>query len=273
MDNSKKPLIGLTTSHNIQTDETCQPPYCSRAILAAGGIPLILPLEASEADLRQLARTLDGFLFTGGPDLHPFLFGEETRAGCGEVSSKRDQMELALLRMVMEQKKPVMGICRGIQAINIGLGGSVYQDIPTQTERVYPIAHRQPFPPQVPAHTVKVVAGSRLAAILSGDPSACGEAAGGRMSAPAPAEEEAQGSAPLIVKVNSTHHQAVRDVAPGLTACAYAPDGIIEGLESDDGYPFLIAVQWHPEYLWQTDPAAANLFKAFVRASLCSQIS
>lgn len=248
MMNNKKPLIGLTTSHDIKTDETIQAPYCPRAILAAGGIPVILPLEASEDDLRQLVSSLDGFLFTGGPDVHPFLFGEDTRMGCGSVSVKRDRMELMLLKLAMEQRKPIMGICRGIQLINIGLGGTIYQDIPSQTERVFPIAHQQPFPHRVPSHTVKIAAGSLLAEVISGK---------------SPAD---QPSGPTVIRVNSTHHQAVRDVAPQLTACAFAPDGIIEGVTMKD-YPYLIGVQWHPEYLWEEDPAAMNLFRAFVKAA------
>lgn len=250
---SKKPLIGLTTSHDIQTDETIQAPYCPRAILAAGGIPVILPLEASEDDLRQLVSTLDGFLFTGGPDVHPFLFGEETRAGCGSVSVKRDRMELALLKLAIEQRKPIMGICRGIQLINIGLGGTIYQDIPSQTERAFPIAHQQPFPHRVPSHTVKIAEDSLLADVISG-------------KFPETAPHADRPLSQTVIRVNSTHHQAVRDTAPPLTACAFAPDGIIEGVTMKD-YPYLIGVQWHPEYLWEEDPAAMNLFKALVKAA------
>ncbi len=257
MENIKKPLIGLTSSHNIHTDEVSLSPYCPRAILAAGGIPVILPLEASEEDLKCLAAELDGFLFTGGPDPHPFLFGEETRMGCGEASVKRDRMELALLKLVMEQRKPVMGICRGIQIINVGLGGTIYQDIPSQTERVFPIAHQQPFPHRVPSHTVQVTAGSLLERICRGADKAAG---------PTNLDPEHAAASHLILRVNSTHHQAVRDAAPGLSVCAYAPDGIIEGVIME-GYPYLVAVQWHPEYLWEDDPAAARLFQAFVAAS------
>ncbi len=253
--NSTKPLIGLTTSHNIQTDETYLPPACPRAILAAGGIPIALPLEASETDLRQLVSALDGFLFTGGPDVHPFLFGEETLVGCGSASVKRDQMELTLLKLIMEQKKPIMGICRGIQAINIGLGGTIYQDIPSQVERALPIAHQQPFPHRVPSHTVKITDGSLLADVISG-----------RFLAEETAEAESEPSPHLVIRVNSTHHQAVCLTAPSLTACAYAPDGIIEGVEMKD-YPYLAAIQWHPEYLWEEDPAALNLFRGLIKAS------
>ncbi len=256
MNHKKKPLIGLTSSHNVHTDEVSLTPYCPRAILAAGGIPVILPLEASEEDLKRLVTELDGFLFTGGPDPHPFLFGEETHAGCGDASVKRDRMELTLLKLVMEQQKPIMGICRGIQIINVGLGGTIYQDIPSQTERAFPIAHRQPFPHRVPSHTVQITPGSLLERICRGE-------------SETPDGGDAPGSgrtSPLILRVNSTHHQAVRDAAPGLSVCAYAPDGIIEGAVME-GYPYLVAVQWHPEYLWEDDPAAAGLFRAFVAAS------
>ncbi len=284
MTTNKKPLIGLTTSHDIKTDETIQAPYSPRAILAAGGIPVILPLEASEDDLRQLVSALDGFLFTGGPDVHPFLFGEDTRMGCGSVSVKRDRMELTLLKLAMEQKKPIMGICRGIQLINIGLGGTIYQDIPSQAERVFPIAHQQPFPHRVPSHTVNIAEGSLLADVISGrfldeendsapadtvqaaadTPVSSASSLFGNASEPVLRADRPHGQ--TVIRVNSTHHQAVRDVAPQLTACAFAPDGIIEGVTMKD-YPYLIGVQWHPEYLWEEDPAAMNLFRAFVKAA------
>ena len=258
MNSEKKPLIGLTSSHNTQTDEVSLTPYCPRAILAAGGIPVILPLEASEDDLRQLARSLDGFLFTGGPDVHPFFFGEETREGCQDASVLRDRMELSLLKMAMEQRKPIMGICRGIQLINIGLGGTIFQDIGSQLPREIPIAHRQPFPAALTSHTVLVSAGSRLAAIAGS-----ADAPGGVSD---PLFGKSASGAGLRLKVNSTHHQAVKDPAPGLTPCAYAPDGVIEALEMDD-YPYLIAVQWHPEYLWPKDAASLALFRTLTDAA------
>ena len=117
----KKPLIGVTPSLDQETkDSTCRPTYLA-AIRHAGGIPVILPLKAETEDLKQLVETLDGFLFTGGPDIHPFYFGEETHEKCGNVSPERDQMELSLLPLVMAAKKPVLGICRGIQLLNVGL--------------------------------------------------------------------------------------------------------------------------------------------------------
>lgn len=161
----KKPLIGLTPSHNTDNNDIQMRPTYIKALTAAGAIPVVLPLTSSEDDLRQLVDTLDGFLFTGGPDVHPFLFGEETLDRCGSVSAERDQMELALLPLVMETGKPVLGICRGIQLLNIGLGGTIWQDIPSQVKRDFPLAHTQPFAYALPSHTVTLQPDSRLAKI------------------------------------------------------------------------------------------------------------
>lgn len=265
----KKPVIGLTPSHNIETGEIHMGPRCLRAIEMAGGIPLVLPVEIEEDDLRQLAEQLDGILFTGGADPHPFFFGEETLTGCGEISVKRDTMELALLSLAMEYRKPIMGICRGIQMINIGLGGDIYQDIPSQVNRELPIAHRQPPMCYGPSHTVTVTPGSMLADICETAAAAdiaASSANGAVCGIHMPSPVRSSGESPRIcLQVNSSHHQAVRRIAPGLSVCAKAPDGIIEGIEMKD-YPFLLGVQWHPEYLWEKDPAAAALFQAFVTA-------
>ena len=234
----KKPVIGITPSHNTENDDISLRPTYLRAILAAGGVPVVLPLEAGDDDLKMFAHMFDGFLFSGGPDPHPFLFGEETQANCGNASIPRDTMELALLKAVMNVRKPILGICRGAQIINVGLGGTIYQDIPSQTERSFPIAHKQPFPYPVPSHHVTVLKDSLLAGIAAGQ---------------------------TELAVNSFHHQAVQTPAPGLTVSAYAPDGIIEAVEMQD-YPYLLGVQWHPEHMWPKDRAAANIFKSFVEA-------
>ena len=165
----KKPLIGLTPSHNTDNHDIQMRPTYLKAVTAAGAIPVVLPLTSSEEDLKQLVDTLDGFLFTGGPDVHPFLFGEETLDHCGSVSTERDQMELALLPLVMETGKPILGICRGVQLLNIGLGGTIWQDIPSQVTSDFPLAHTQPFAYTLPSHTVTVKPGSRLAEIGGGD--------------------------------------------------------------------------------------------------------
>lgn len=234
-----KPIIGLTPSHNPDNDDLSMRPTYIRALEAAGAIPMILPLEIANNDLCQLSKLCQGFLFTGGPDPHPFLWGEETHKNCGSISVKRDQMELALLSIAMEQKKPVLGICRGAQMINVGLGGDIYQDIDSQYHSEFPIAHKQPLYYTSPSHHVIVTPDTILSDLAA---------------------------APRIA-VNSCHHQAVRRLAPGLTAGGIAPDGIIEEIEMP-GYPFLVGVQWHPEYLWETDAPSRNLFLRFVNACI-----
>lgn len=233
----RKPLIGLTPYHDTDNQDIKMRPTYLRALKAAGAIPVVMPLEASKDDLLQLTDELDGFLFAGGPDVHPFLFGEETREGCGNVSKERDQMELTLLPLILALGKPVLGICRGIQVLNIGLGGDIWQDIPSQVKRDFPVAHSQPFYYNMPSHTVTLSDDSLLSSIA--------------------------GKSEL--KVNSMHHQAVREVAPGLIATAWSPDQLVEAIEMP-GYPFFLGVQWHPEYLWEKDDVALRMFQTFVDA-------
>ena len=236
-----KPLIGLTPGHNEDSQDITMRPTYFHGLISAGAIPIVLPLQASSHDYEQLTDTLDGFVFTGGPDPHPFLFGEETHSQCGSVSSLRDAMELSLLPLIIKKGKPILGICRGIQIINTGLGGDIYQDIQSQyscsQKYSFPTSHKQPYSYKTPSHTVSLTPGSRLEQICRSP----------------------------VLRVNSMHHQAVRNLAPGLSACALAPDGLTEALEMP-GYPWLVAVQWHPEYLWEDDPAAARLFADFVKA-------
>lgn len=232
-----KPLIGVTPSQNSKNNDLYIRPTYMRAISHAGGIPIILPLEASTEDLKQLTAALDGFLFTGGPDIYPFYFGEETLAACGDISPARDKMELELLSLVMETGKPILGICRGAQLINVGLGGDIYQDLPSQFKEDFPIAHQQPFYYTSPSHKVTVMDKTKLKEIVK--------------------DSE--------LPVNSMHHQAIRNAAPGLTVSAYAANHLVEAVEMPD-YPYLLGVQWHPEYLWETMEAAASLFRSFVDA-------
>ncbi len=232
-----KPLIGLMPYHNTDNNDIYMRASYRRAIAASGGIPVILPLEASENDLKQLADTLDGFLFSGGPDIHPFLFGEDTHPKCGNVSPERDNLEMDILPLIMEREKPVFGICRGIQMLNVALGGTLYQDIESQFEGGASVAHSQPFAYRTPCHTVDVYPNTLLSGITN----------------------------ETSLMVNSMHHQAIKDLAPCLEISACAAGHLIEAVEYP-GYPFFLAVQWHPEHLWETQPEQKALFQAFVRA-------
>lgn len=233
----KKPLIGITPSHDGKAKGIAlHLNYCN-AIREAGGLPLVLPLELSAGEVEELSERLDGLLLSGGPDIHPFAFGEETLSGCGNASILRDKMEFSFFKHMFDQKKPILGICRGSQLINIALGGNIYQDIFSQTHEVPRIAHIQPFDYGTPCHKVQVLSGTKLHRILG-----CS-----------------------LVEVNSCHHQAVKDPATGLIICGRASDGLAEAVEMPD-YPYLIGVQWHPEYLFEHFEHAKNIFHSFVEA-------
>ncbi|MCI8743016.1 MAG: gamma-glutamyl-gamma-aminobutyrate hydrolase family protein [Lachnospiraceae bacterium] len=264
---TRKPMIALTPNYNIDRMEPYMRPGYIRAIQHAGGIPVTLPLDNSQEDLEDIAREFDGFLFTGGPDVHPFFFGEQTQAHCGNVSPKRDTLEFALLKLVMKEKKPVLGICRGIQLLNISLGGDIYQDIPSQFRQEFPVAHTQPFGYEIPSHTVEVVPGTLLDRIVRQAPIPGAGAVAQDRGRECQPETGALALGPGVIQVNSMHHQAVRRLAPGLAAAGYAPEGLVEALEMPEYPGFFLGVQWHPEYLWEQDPVAEGIFREFVRHS------
>ena len=236
----KKPVIGVTPSHEPDSSEINVRFSFLDAVAAGGGIPLVFPLKLEQEDILRLGSLCDGFLFTGGPDVHPFRFGEDTHEKCGNVSLYRDSLELALLKIAMEQKKPILGICRGIQLINVGLGGDLYQDLPSQYHPDFPIAHHQPFHYTTFSHQVDIVPGTRLSQLADGASS---------------------------IPVNSMHHQAIRRVAPSLKVSAYSRDHLVEAVELPD-YPYLLAVQWHPEFLWQQGKTSRLLFSRLAPACL-----
>jgi putative glutamine amidotransferase len=211
----------------------------SQSVALAGGASILIPLELGERAWRSIYRRLDGLLLPGGVDVAPAYYGEEPHPRLGAVNGALDEAELVLTRWALEEDLPLLGICRGIQLINVAAGGSLYQDLAAQ----YPGASRHrygspQYPPEHRGHPVLIEPGSRLA--------------------------EAMGA--LDVPVNSRHHQAVKDVAPGFAVTARAPDGVIEGIEKP-GAPFTVGVQWHPENLAADDPQMLGLFQAFVQAA------
>ena len=233
-----KPVIGLIPLVDETKDSFWMLPGYMDGVAAAGGLPVMLPLCSGEAELSQLFSMCDGFLLTGGHDVSPELYGAQRLPVCGACSPERDRMESALLNLAMAADKPVLGICRGVQFINAALGGTLWQDLPSQ--RPSPVDHHQSPPYDVPAHSVSVLPGTPLAAAIG---------AGER-------------------RVNSYHHQAVRDLAAPLRAMAVAEDGLVEALWHP-AHRFLWGVQWHPEFAWRVDPAARAVFDAFVGA--CGQ--
>ncbi len=244
----RRPVIGIPTQtlHSIEgipeglPDSWVMNQRYSRAVAAAGGLPVMIPLLDDGDTLRAIYDRLDGVLLPGGVDVDPSTYGEAPLAGCGRLDPARDRVELAFARWAIDEGKPLFGLCRGLQIVNVALGGSLYQDIAAQ--RSDAIKHDY-FPTagyarDHLAHPVTVEAGSRLDALV--------------------------GSAPL--RVNSMHHQGVKTLAPGLITTAVAPDGVIEAVESPDS-PFLIGVQWHPECLTERDPRMHRLVAGFVEAA------
>ncbi|MBQ3304433.1 MAG: gamma-glutamyl-gamma-aminobutyrate hydrolase family protein [Clostridia bacterium] len=230
-----KPLIGLIPLVDAGRDSLWMLPGYMEGVASAGGLPVMLPLTDDEADLNRLCGLCDGFLLTGGQDVSPALYGQASIPECGETCPRRDAMEAGVLRRAMALDKPVLGICRGIQFINAALGGTLWQDLPSQHPSG--TCHRQSVPYDAPSHDVAVLPDTPLAALLKRD----------------------------ALGVNSYHHQAVRELAPGLQPMALSPDGLVEALWHPD-QRFLWAVQWHPEFAWKVSPEARAIFRAFVEA-------
>lgn len=239
----KKPVIGITPDYNSgdqETDGSREPTLFLRArymqaIEAMGGIPLILPVTASKEIKSSLLSKIQGVLLTGsGPDIDPALYGETQQFRFKKMSKERAASEIALAQMALEANLPVMGICGGLQIINVALGGSLYQDIASQITGS--LDHRQKTVATELSHGVSITPGTRLHAILKTD----------------------------RLQVNSSHHQATKTVAPDLIVDAKAEDGVIEGLESPK-HQFVIGVQWHPEFLYARDEPSRKIFLAFLQ--------
>ena len=235
MQKTKRPRNGLVPLVDYQRESCWMLPGYMQGVEQAGGVPVMLPLTRDRGELERLAAACDGFLLTGGQDVAPALYGGADPGRCGELCPERDAMETALLALARAQDKPVLGICRGIQLFNAALGGTLWQDLPTQCPSE--VDHHQSGNYASPIHTVALQPGTPLAELL--------------------------GPAPL--PVNSLHHQAVRTLAPALAPMAVAPDGIVEAVY-EPGRTFVWAVQWHPEFSWQTDANSRAIFRAFVDA-------
>ncbi|HEU4698861.1 MAG TPA: gamma-glutamyl-gamma-aminobutyrate hydrolase family protein [Gemmatimonadales bacterium] len=205
-----------------------------RAVLAAGGVPLVLPPIVPDADADAALEGMDGVLLTGGEDVDPAHYAAAPHPALGTVSAERDRFELALVAAARRRGLPILGICRGIQLVNVALGGTLWQDLPS--ERPGAVDHDPGGARSTRTHRIRVAPGSRAAAVL--------------------------GTTEL--DANSFHHQAVRDVAPGLEPTAWTDDGLVEAVESREG-PWLLAVQWHPEEMHAEAAAPERgLFRALV---------
>ncbi|HSN92522.1 MAG TPA: gamma-glutamyl-gamma-aminobutyrate hydrolase family protein [Anaeromyxobacteraceae bacterium] len=229
-----RPRIGLT----LDRDDARRVYELKRAyvdaVLAAGGLPVLLPHERDAAG--AYLALLDALVVTGGAfDVPPELYGEAARPTCGPTRPERTAFEKDLLEAALAERLPVLGVCGGMQLMNVVRGGTLHQDLPADLGIE---GHEQPPPKDVPSHPVEVAAGTQLAAVVGS----------GRLP------------------VNSTHHQAIRDPGAGVLVSARAPDGVIEAIEIPD-LPFAVGVQWHPEAVLAHEPRHAALYRALVDAA------
>lgn len=230
-----KPVVGVMPLWDEERESIWMLPGYLEGLSACGALSVVFPFTEDPQDIAQLMAQCDGFLFTGGQDVSPQLYGEETLSDLVETCVQRDRMEQIVLQKAIAQDQPVLGICRGIQFINVALGGTLYQDLPTQ--HVSTVEHHQQAPYDQSSHEVEICAGTPLYECLQS----------------------------ARIAVNSYHHQAVKTLGDGLQAMAISEDGLIEALHMPE-HRFLWAVQWHPEFSYQRDKNSRKIFAAFVNA-------
>jgi putative glutamine amidotransferase len=228
-----KPIVGITASvidTRLQVKET----YL-QAILSNGALPVVMAYASDADQIDGYLRRVDGLLISGGADVDPAYYGEEPLPVLGKIFPARDRFEIALIREAARRDIPILAICRGMQVVNVAMGGSLYQDVSLYRPDV--LQHMQPSAYHVPTHTVEIAPDTQLHRIM------------GRTE----------------IRTNSMHHQSVKEPAPGFVVSAKAKDGVIEAIESPS-HRFFLAVQWHPEELAAHDPMAQRLFRAWIEA-------
>ena len=233
-----KPVIGIGSDILVtpgKRDQAFAFTTYVEALRRAGAVPVIVPPQAENA--ADVIAGLDGLLLAGGDDCDPSVYGEERHPSCSTMDLRRQENDLALAKAAREQSLPTLGICLGMQVMNVAAGGTLIQDITSQFETE--IEHVSE-PEDRARHDVMIDGGTRLAEIVG---------SGREMN------------------VNSSHHQAIRNVGEGLRAAAHAPDGLVEGIE-DPRHPFYVGVQWHPEDM-SGEESATSIFGAFIEAARC----
>lgn len=230
-----RPRIGVLPLYNLEKQIFWINPLYLMGVEQAGGLPVLLPLSRNREMWDACCEGFDGFVFTGGQDVGPAHYGQERLPECGYEVSLRDNQELYMMRRLRELDKPVLGICRGVQVMNVTFGGALYQDLPAQ--RPTPVVHRQEMPFNLPHHQVHISLDSALFQLLGKE----------------------------HLSVNSMHHQAIWTLAEGFRATAWAEDGLIEAIELPEAR-FFLGVQWHPEYMFQDYQSGRDIWRGLVEA-------
>ena len=242
-----KPVIGITVNYDmgnrIGTHTGLGTPLqdwdyialdYANAISASGGIPVLIPNLKNPEDMFPFLDRIDGLLLSGGADIEPALYGDVVKGFCGPIQVRRDAQEMVMLKGAFAKKMPILGICRGLQFLNVGFGGTMYQDLPTEKGIYHSInvAERNH-----PIHTVKF-SGGMIRDIMGVDE----------------------------LGTNSYHHQGLKDIAANGTVTGMTADGNVEVVEFSGGHPFTLGVQWHPEMMYDS-PYTKKLFDAFIAAA------
>ena len=231
----RKPTIGLTPLYDVEKESLWMLPGYMELLRAAGAVPVMLPPVRNRQEAADVLSRCEGLLLTGGQDVDPVLYGETRHEKCGPTVSDRDTSEQLFLQTALSRDLPVFGICRGIQLLNVVLGWTLWQDLPS--EHPSGICHSMQKPYDAEAHRVTLLPDTPLSNLLGED----------------------------TIPVNSRHHQAIRDLAPGLMPMALSPDGLIEAVWMPER-PFVWAIQWHPEHSFRADDRGLRIVDLFVRA-------
>lgn len=230
-----RPLIGITTRLDHAHNNFYLRRFYAEAVAAAGGDPIYIPLIPEESYLHSLAARLDGVLLSGSnSDMDPMHYNEESALHLGNVCEERDQTDLLLLQSVEAQKLPTLAICFGAQSLAVSRGGSLIQDLPSQLPEA--LKHDQGEPYARPSHRITIEVDSLLSQLAGG----------------------------ITARVNSSHHQAIKDPGENLRITATTRDGVIECVEDTRSDHFVLGVQWHPELGWEKDDLSQAIFKRFV---------
>lgn len=233
-----KPTIGVTPLWDDEKSSLWMLPGYLDVIREAGGIPIIFPLNIVQEDLIQLCELCDGFILTGGHDVSPALYGQQPSAECGAANHLRDSLESVIFDFATTRDLPLLGICRGIQIVNVLCGGSLYQDLPSEHKHPKRANHQMTPPYDKPCHRVNIIENTPLAELIR----------------------------ERVIEVNSYHHQAIKALSPQLRAMAISEDDLVEAVYME-GKHFVQALQWHPEFNHHCDENSRKIVAAFINAA------
>lgn len=237
----KKPIIGISGSITVVENglfagykRSCVSQSYVESVIESGGIPYIIPFNTDTSVTIEQIKNVDALILSGGHDVFPLIYGEEPKKSLGQTFPERDYFDITLMKYAIELNKPILGICRGHQIINVGNGGSLYQDI-SYNKELY-VKHSQETKYNIPTHTITIEEGSFLEDVYGGTKGV----------------------------VNSFHHQIINKLADGFKATAYSKDGGIEAIEKIDENHFILGIQWHPEMMNISDEFSKKLFQKFL---------